>query len=197
MRRRSCVMDSSRDMLASGGTVGGGGRSGCATVVRSMDGGGSGGAGDALTGGLLPGAARNGGSGSCFGSGDDWNADQAHLPDDESSAFCFCEPLLFDEVALLCLLRPFLDVAVVVVAAAVDVDACASSFLRRTGVLERLDARLAELLRAGATGAATAACVSTALRASSGLRAAREVRTSRSKRAADRCWTRTHDPPRP
>lgn len=154
-------MDSSRDMLLSGGTVGGGGRSGCATVVRSMDGGGSGGPGDAVTGGLLPGAARNGGNGSCFGSGEDWNADQAHLPDDESSAFCFCDPLLLLlEAALLCLLRLFLDVTAVVVAVA-DVDACASSFLRRTGVLERLDARLAELLRAGATGAATV-CVSTA-----------------------------------
>lgn len=80
MRRKSCVIECS--MVAGGGpadTSGGsdGGRGGSR---RSSIFGGSFGGGSAPSPGLLVPPTTNGGSGSDFGSGEDWKADHAHLP---------------------------------------------------------------------------------------------------------------------
>jgi hypothetical protein len=103
IRRRSCVIDSSIDMGASGGGGVGGsggwnggiGRPACvwtcsvgtASIALALGTSGCGGRGKeaAGCGGATTGFTKNGGSGSWFGSGDDWKADQAHLPSAESS----------------------------------------------------------------------------------------------------------------
>lgn len=72
--------------------------------------GGSGGAGGVETvssGSAAALGTRNGGIGSWFGSGDDWNADHAHFPDDDASAFCFCCPPLLAAWLLLAELERF------------------------------------------------------------------------------------------
>lgn len=114
IRRRSCVIDSSIDMGASGGGGVGGsggwkggiGRGTCAwacsrgvasgALALGMSGcGGGGGVIVVVCAAPETGLARNGGSGSWFGSGDDWKADQAHLPDADSSSLGFCCALPF------------------------------------------------------------------------------------------------------